>query len=283
MSLIHLAALAALWSAGVLPVACAHAENAPAMYAQERPDAPRPPRPPDKDPQERREQIDRLEAEIRELESVIKRDDVPAERRDEVKKRLSEKYAQLKELRSDGPGWGKEPKGEGGEKMRRLEMRIHELETALQKKEMGPDDRKELTHQLHQARAQMDELRMHMRQDPLGKGQGMFGGPGPMDPESQKLHMAAQELDRASMDLSAKLRNVPKDAKDDRAAVISKLKETVVQLFDLRERIRAREVEMIKKRLEELTQMLEKRKANRDAIIEKRVKQLSGESDDLDW
>jgi len=277
MSLIHLAALAALWSAGV------HAENAPDMYAQERPDPPRPPRAPDKDSQERREQIERLEAEIRELEGVLKNDDVPAERRDAAKKRLSEKYAQLKELRGGDPGWWKEPKGDGGEKMRRLEMRIHELETALQKKEMGPEDRKEMTGELHRARAQLDELRMHMRQDPLGKGQGMFGGPGPMDPESQKLHMAAQELDRASIDLAAKLRGVPKDAKDDRAAVISKLKETVVQLFDLRERIRAREVEMIKRRLEELTQMLEKRKSNRDAIIEKRVKQLSGESDDLDW
>ncbi|HZN62059.1 MAG TPA: hypothetical protein VFC90_06605, partial [Planctomycetota bacterium] len=80
-----------------------------------------------------------------------------------------------------------------------------------------------------------------------------------------------------------KLRGVPKDNKDDRESVLAKLKETVTRLFDVREKLRAREVDLLKKRLGELTELLEKRKANRDAIIEKRLKQLSGEADPLDW
>ena len=297
MHWIHLAVVAAVLSAGGMcqdppkpPPAPPFGETRPptppeppVAFGQEPPETPRPPKPPPKDSQDRREKIDRLEAEIRELEGAVKRDDIPAERRDEIKKRLSEKYAQLKELRGGEPWWNKDQRPEMGEKMRRLEMRIQDLETALRNKDLGPEDRKELSDQLHQAHAQMDELRARMRQDPLGKGPGMPGGPGPMDPESQKMQMEAQELDQASMGLSAKLRRLPKDAKEDRAKIVSELKETVVKLFDLREKIRAREVEMIKKRLEELTQMLDKRKVNRDAIIEKRVKQLSGESDDLDW
>ena len=98
-----------------------------------------------------------------------------------------------------------------------------------------------------------------------------------------KIQRQAAELERASMDLSHKLRSIPADNKDEQSKLTVKLQDTVTQLFDLREQARAREVEMLKKRLEELTQMLEKRKANRDAIISKRVKQLSGESDELDW
>ena len=274
MRAIHLAVLLAVSCVGAYaqdppkpPPAPAFGENPPPPpsppeppppFGEDPQDPPRPPKPaplPEKDSQERRERLDRLEAEIRELEGALKRDDVPAERRDEIKKRLSEKYALLKELRGGGP-FG-EPKHEQGEKMRRLEMRIDELETALRNKGLSAEDRKELSTQLHHARAQMEELRAHMRQDPSGKGPGMFGGPGPMDPESQKMHMEAQVLERYSMELAAKLRTAPKDAKDDRAGIVSKLKETVVRLFDLREKIRAREVEMIKKRLEELTQMLE--------------------------
>jgi DNA repair exonuclease SbcCD ATPase subunit len=175
-------------------------------FGEEPQDPPRPPRPPKED-EERRQRIERLEAEIRELEGALKREDIPVERRDEVKKRLSEKQAQMKELRAGEPWWGREPKGDLQEKTRRLEGRIRDLEKALLSKELGPEDRKEMTNQLHHAHAQMDELRAQMKQEPFGRGPGMFGGP-PMDPESQKLHMEAQELDRASMDLSAKLRMV---------------------------------------------------------------------------
>ena len=111
-------------------------------------------------------------------------------------------------------------------------------------------------------------------------------GPGqqpPMDPEMQKLHRQLQELDRQSADLGSRLRSTPKENSEEREKLTAKLKETVVTLFDLREKARTREVEMLKKRLEELTGLLDKRKVNRDAIIEKRIKQLSGENDELDW
>lgn len=286
MKMIRAALLAFLWISGLLSTVCAHAQEKPPPPPPppfgEDPGSGRPPR--QGQDAERREKIDRLEAEIRELEGALKRDDVPAERRDEVKKRLSEKYAQLKELRGGDDGWWKEPKHEVGEKMRRLEMRIHELETALRTKDLGPEDRKEMTAQLHHAQAQMHELRAQAaRQDPIKK-HDPHGPPGlPMDPESHKLHMAAQELEHHTHQISAKLRKTPAEETKAREELKGLLVENVTKLFDLREKLRAREIDLIRKRLEELTQMLEKRKVNRQAIIEKRVKQLTGESDDLDW
>jgi hypothetical protein len=273
--------LSVVWLAGAFSVGCAHAQDStrppPEGFGQ---DPPRPSRPPERDQEERKADIDRLENEIRDMEANLKRDDLPEERRAGLKKRIDEKRAQLKELLAHGGP----PRNPPPEKMARLERHIHELQKKLESKDLGPDDRRELKNLLDHAQAQMDELRsQYKRQDPLGrKGSDSRLGP-PMDPEAHKLHMESQELDRAAMELSGKLRRIPADNKDERAEVLGKLKDTVTQLFDLREKMRAREVEMIKKRLDELTQMLEKRKANRDAIIEKRLKQLSGEADELDW
>jgi hypothetical protein len=274
--------LSVVWLAGAFSVGCAHAQDStppPQGFGQEPPEPPRPPRPgkdgPERHDSERRGQIERLENDIRETEANLKREDMPEERRLGLKKRLEDMRAQLKELLARGG-----PNNSGQEKMSRLERQIHELERKLESRDMGPEDRRELSAQLDRARAQMEELRMRgAPQDPMLRRPGQVH----VDPESHKMHMESQELDRAAMDLSVKLRRIPADNKDERAEIASKLKDTVTQLFDLREKIRAREVEMIKKRLDELTQMLEKRKANRDAIIEKRLKQLSGEADELDW
>lgn len=285
MRAIHVAALALLWTTGSISTACAQAQDSRSAYEQEPPTPPPPPRPPPpgKDSEERQEQIHRLEAEIRDLEMALQSEGSD-DRRAELKKRLEDRKAHLKEMSDKRPWWA-DQQNPVHQKMARVEKQIHDIEAELQKKGLGPENRRELTVQLERARAQMDELRhVAMRQDPHSrKGAGQFGGMFPPDPETQKLHMEAQELERESMDLAGKLRRIPKDNKDDREETFGKLKESVTKLFDLREKMRAREVEMIKKRLEELTQLLEKRKTNRDAIIEKRLKQLTGEADELDW
>jgi DNA repair exonuclease SbcCD ATPase subunit len=289
MRAFHVAALAVLWMTGSISTACAQGHESRSAYEQDPPTPPPPPRPPPpgKDSEERREQIHRLEAEIRDLEVAIQRESSD-DRRADLKRRLDDRKAHLKEvLGSNKRVWWADQQNPVHQKMARVEKQIHELEMKLQSKDMGPEDRKELTAQLDRAHAQMDELRAQARQqDPqTRKGPSQLGGPGmfPPDPESQKMHMEAQELERESMDLAGKLRRIPKDNKEDREETFGKLKESVTKLFDLREKLRAREVEMIKKRLEELTQLLEKRKTNRDAIIEKRMKQLTGEADELDW
>ena len=276
MKLFHLAVAAILWMTGGLSVACAH--------SQERPPHPPPPPfgqdPDDRRPDEqRRERIRQLEEEIIKLETAFKQAEND-DRRAELKKRIGERRMQLEELLAQGR---RDPKGPFNEKMARMERHIHELEMKLERRDLGPEDRRELEMQLDKARAQMDELRMAAKmQDP-----GRFKGPGPgmgmpPDPEMQKMHEEANDLDRQSMELGNKLRRLAKDDKG-REELSGKLKESVTKLFEVREKIRAREVDMIKKRLEELTDMLEKRKANRDAIIDKRIKQLLGEADPLDW
>ena len=268
MRLMNLMIMASLLVFGGLSTACAQTPDGP---------------PPHQD-DERRERIERLEVEIRDLEAAMK--DAPPDRKDELKKRIHEKVAALKELKG-----GRPPQDGRLEKARRLEMHIQELEKQLERKDLPPGERRELSAKLDDAHAMMRQLREgQKREDPWWGGPRP--GPGqdpvarephpPPDPELQKLHHAAMELDRESMKLSTKLRGLPKDVPE-RSDLVAKVKEVVTRLFDLREQARAREVEMIRKRLEELTQLLEKRKANRDAIIEKRIKQLSGEADELDW
>src|SRR5262245_32198982 len=66
----------------------------PSPFGEDPPDPPRPPREQD----DRREKIERLENEIRELEGALKRDDVPDERRAALKERLGERRRVLKDL-----------------------------------------------------------------------------------------------------------------------------------------------------------------------------------------
>lgn len=321
--------------------------------------------PPEQDPENRRDRIDRLENQIRELEKALKSDDTSEERRAELAKKLDDAKVRLKEAYASRPRQY-DPTRDQIE-MRELESDIAKLESALGNKDTSPEQRKQLTDQLDYARARLrelhsvfkaqdrgwwsanrplsakvtaiaadldltiisagrdagvtegDEFSIHRGEVFVGKividrvdrawssgrivlkgkespqvgdtasrnvlargGQDPRGGP-VFDPELHKLSMAARELEVRSMEISAKLRKLPAESKEAREELKGLLVETVVELFDLREKARAREVEMIKKRLDELTQLLEKRKANRKAIIEKRVQQLSGESDELDW
>jgi hypothetical protein len=65
--------------------------------------------------------------------------------------------------------------------------------------------------------------------------------------------------------------------------LISKLKTTLEKLFDLKEKERKLEVEMLEKELVKLKESLEVRKKNKAQIINRRISELTGMGDYLDW
>lgn len=220
-----------------------------------------------------KEKARRLEAEIHDLEMALENKDAPPERREKMMARLDRARAEMRELHAAMKP--QDPGPANQEHRERLQKRLADLEARMDK--VGPEDRKELQAEANKIR---DELKRGDFQDRFGGGPP--GGP-PMDPEMAKRMEEMARLDRDSQELGGKLRKLPPESKEDRAEILGKLKEAVSKLFDLREQMRAREVEMIQRRLAELTKMLDKRKAGRDQIIEKRIRQLSGEADELDW
>ncbi len=216
------------------------------------------------------ERMRQVESEIEELEEALKNKEASPEQREKWMGQLERARAEMGKLRAatrPPPGAGQDPVNKD-----HLAFRLHEIDELL-KKGVGPEDQKELMAE-----------KMKIQDELARRGGKQHGGPPmPFDPEMHKLHVAAQELEQNAHNIAVKLRKTPPEEKKAREELRGLLGEAVMKLFDLREQLRAKEVDMLKKRLEELTQLLEKRKSNRDAIIQKRVKQLSGESDDLDW
>jgi polyhydroxyalkanoate synthesis regulator phasin len=101
------------------------------------------------------------------------------------------------------------------------------------------------------------------------------------DPKEFERVQKMNRLDADSRRLGEDLRRA-KDP-ETRAELKAKLKETLVELFDMRETARWRELEALEAQVKELRRTLESRKENRDKIIEKRAKELGGEKDDTDW
>jgi hypothetical protein len=259
--------------------ACAHAQEPPRKDPDGRQNPPPPPF--GEDPDQRRARAEQIEKEIQDLGIALKREGDQG-KRELIQQRINLLRSDLKMLH-----WQQDESRAMREKAAALEREIHETERMLESKDLG-EKRPAVEERLRTMRARLGEMREAMKRMGPGEHHGdplRIKGPPPhpQDPELMKIQRQAAELERASMDLSHKLRSIPADNKDERSSILDKLKATVTELFDVKEKARAREVEMLKKRLEELTQMLEKRKSNRDAIIEKRVKQLSGESDELDW
>lgn len=103
------------------------------------------------------------------------------------------------------------------------------------------------------------------------------------DPEAFKQMQEIQVLERETEDLGSKLRRTPAANKEAREELRQALNKSVSKLFDLREKMRAREVEELRRRLEQLTETLKKRQEAKERIVERRVKQLAGEPDEYDW
>lgn len=112
-------------------------------------------------------------------------------------------------------------------------------------------------------------------------GRTVYGVTTGLDAESQKLlnqeHAAAQEA-RA---LAAQAQ--PGSSDGEKADAKKKLREKLIQIFDLQQERRSREIAKIDERLGKLKETLKKRDAAKDSIIDRRLEALTGGVDELGW
>ena len=100
------------------------------------------------------------------------------------------------------------------------------------------------------------------------------------DPEMFDLRMADISLDQQTDTLARQLRDARAADDEDRYDELrDQIEAKVTQHFDVRQQIRAREIEMLKAKLEELEQDLDDRDDDRKDLIEIRVNELAGS----DW
>jgi hypothetical protein len=100
------------------------------------------------------------------------------------------------------------------------------------------------------------------------------------DPQAFEYAKQERKLERESMELAQQYRKV---GIDDRKAIESKLTTVLADLFDLREKMRAREIERLQKEIEELKERLKKRKELKEDIVRRRLNEMLDREDETDW
>lgn len=100
------------------------------------------------------------------------------------------------------------------------------------------------------------------------------------DPEMFELRLADIQLDRLTRALAEQLREArDHDDKDGYKQLRDQLETKVAEHFDVRQKIRGREIEALRQKLEELEERLDDRDDDRKDLIELRVEELAG----VDW
>lgn len=129
------------------------------------------------------------------------------------------------------------------------------------------------------------EVEAQYQRDPEGLGRELrkrfpriehFLGLKRWDPEMFDLRVEDMRLTNESQKAAAALRDAK--IKDDSAAERKHeddLERIVTEHFDIRQRIREREIQMLEKRIEQLREQLEKRDDEKDDFIERRISQLT--------
>jgi|GEM_PF-2780593 len=72
-------------------------------------------------------------------------------------------------------------------------------------------------------------------------------------------------------------------SESEKQKIVSDLKAVLNQLFDMKEKSRSLEVEMLEKELKKLKESLNVRKQSKNEIINRRLNELIGKGDYLDW
>lgn len=72
-------------------------------------------------------------------------------------------------------------------------------------------------------------------------------------------------------------------SENDKQKIVTDLKHILGQLFDMKEKSRSLEVEMLEKELKQLKESLNVRKQSKNEIINRRLNELIGKGDYLDW
>jgi hypothetical protein len=101
------------------------------------------------------------------------------------------------------------------------------------------------------------------------------------DEATRKPHAEDQTLEHSTRQLIEDLRKA--ESAGDRSPVLEKLTQTIEQQFDIRQQIRAKELEALEARVKKLRELHEKRERAKDDIVEERVNQIVREADGLGW
>lgn len=188
-----------------------------------------------------------------------------------------------------------------------IRRRADELRAALDRTE-DEDERARLTAELARLEAQMaaghrmDEAefdRVERETTALLKEQGLdLGNLKESRPEEyREILMHAwqmtrgrdgapdSDLQKSLLVAEVKIQILAVEARDGHATdeAKAKLRAAVEELFDLRVRLRERELAELEARMEEVRSRLAKQKENKKAIVDDRVKELTGEKRDLEF
>ena len=100
--------------------------------------------------------------------------------------------------------------------------------------------------------------------------------------EKERLELSKEivELEIRSEALGIKYREV---AESEKAKIKKDLRQTLLKLFEAREKEREIDVAMLEKELKELQHSLQKRKTYKDEIVKRRLEELIGENKYLEW
>lgn len=115
-----------------------------------------------------------------------------------------------------------------------------------------------------------------------GEPEALQAAPAPSDymqmlrAQSQLLYEAVQReyaLEHAAEQRAYRIRQL--DAGPERTAHLDTLRQTITQLFDLKQANRRRELQQLQQRVEAMRQRMQERAAHREAMIEQRIQQLT--------
>ena len=106
-----------------------------------------------------------------------------------------------------------------------------------------------------------------------GQGPQARGPRRPVNPQIAKLEQQSQQL----------AKRYRKAEGQDKEELGDKLRGTLSEVFKLKVRMQAKQVERLEKQLERLREGLKKREHNREDMIQKRFGKLTGEEEDLPW
>lgn len=101
-----------------------------------------------------------------------------------------------------------------------------------------------------------------------------------VEKERYETQKKVQELELFTQSLGIRYEHANDNEKP---KIINDLKSHLNKLFDMKEKSRAVEVEMLEKELTQLKESLKVRKKNKSEIINRRMNELIGKGDYLDW
>jgi hypothetical protein len=87
----------------------------------------------------------------------------------------------------------------------------------------------------------------------------------------------------AEIESKSLLAELKKAEASEKSKLKMELKNSVSQLFDLKEEMRRKEIDRLTERLADLNKKLKVRTKNKDEIVTRRLQELLGEDDYLDW